>query len=331
MAKTKISDIIVPEIWAPYVIRRSMELSALFQSGIITDIGNEIGTGLTAGGNTINMPYFADLSGDDEVLSDSAALEVDKISARKDVAVVHFRGKAWSVNDLARQLSGADPMQAITDLAATYWNRKMQTILLKTLAGALGAAASNVKDITDTSTTPSSAQAPTGINAATFIDACQLLGDAQSQVVAVAMHSAVRSQLAKNDLIETIRDSEGRTVMETFMGKRVICDDGMPYDSSTQNYTTYIFGAGAVGYSEGGVLDAVETDRDSLAGDDVLINRRCFVLHPRGIKWKGTASGASPTNTELQTTSNWEKVYDTKQIPIIAFKHKLVNVAGTGA
>lgn len=329
MAKTKISDIIVPELWAPYVITRSMELSALFQSGIISDIGNEIGTDLTSGGNTINMPFFGDLDGDDEVLSDSSSLEVGKISAKKDVAVVHFRGKAWSVNDLARQLSGADPMQAITDLAAEYWNRKMQTILIKTLSGAFGAATSNVKDITDTSTTATTAKAPTGINAASFIDACQLLGDAQSQVVAVAMHSAVRSQLAKNDLIETVRDSDGRTLMETFMSKRIICDDGMPYDSTNQNYTTYIFGAGALGYSEGGVLVAAETDRDSLAGDDVLVNRRCFVLHPRGIKWKGTAAGASPTNTELSTSSNWEKVYDTKQIPIIVFKHKLTDVAGT--
>lgn len=331
MAKTKISDIIIPDLWAPYVIKRSMELSALFLSGIISDIGNEIGTGLTSGGNTINMPFFGDLEGDDEVLSDADPLDVGKISAKKDVAVIHFRGKAWSVNDLAQQLSGADPMQAITDLAATYWNRKMQTILIKTLAGAFGAATSNVKDITDTATVATSAMAPTGINAATFIDACQLLGDAQSQVVAVAMHSAVRSQLAKNDLIETIRDSDGRTVMETFMSKRIICDDGMPYDSTNQNYTTYIFGAGAIGYSEGGVLDPVETDRDILAGDSILVNRRCFVLHPRGIKWKGTAAGSSPTNTELSTSSNWEKVYDTKQIPIIAFKHKLTDVPGTKA
>ena len=35
MAGTTLSDIIVPELFNPYVINRTMELSAFFQSGII--------------------------------------------------------------------------------------------------------------------------------------------------------------------------------------------------------------------------------------------------------------------------------------------------------
>ena len=37
MPITKISDVIVPEIFNPYVISRTMELSALFQSGIVVN------------------------------------------------------------------------------------------------------------------------------------------------------------------------------------------------------------------------------------------------------------------------------------------------------
>ncbi len=66
----------------------------------------------------------------------------------------------------------------------------------------------------------------------------------------------------------------------------------------------------------------VETDRDSLSGSDILINRRHFVLHPRGIKWAG-AMGVAPNNAGLSSDTNWERVYDPKQIRIVAFKHKV--------
>ena len=69
--KTKISDVIVPEVFNPYVVQRTMELSALYNSGIIAN-NSELDELARAGGKTINMPYWNDLTGDDEVLSDSA-------------------------------------------------------------------------------------------------------------------------------------------------------------------------------------------------------------------------------------------------------------------
>jgi hypothetical protein len=41
------------------------------------------------------MPFWQDLSGDDEVLSDTDPLDTDKIVASQDVAVLLMRGKAW--------------------------------------------------------------------------------------------------------------------------------------------------------------------------------------------------------------------------------------------
>lgn len=321
MAKTQIADVIVPQIFAPYVIERTAALSALWQSGIVSDVRAEIASDLTKGGTTIDMPFWTDLTGDDEILSDSNALSVDKISAKADVAVLHFRGKAWSGNDLAAQLAGDDPMKAIGELVAAWWARKMQSTLLSTLTGAFGAASmvGNVHDI-------SAATDETAVIAgATFIDAAQKLGDAKDKLAAVAMHSATQAYLAKKDLIQTARDSEGRVVFDTFMGKRVIVDDSMPVADSV--YTTYLFGAGAVGYTEGGVLKPNEVDRDILAGDDVMTSRRAFVLHPRGIMWKGSPTGASPTNTELATGTNWQRVYESKNIRIVQFKHRLVKAA----
>ena len=136
--KTKISDVIVPEVFNPYVVQRTMELSALYNSGIIEN-NEELNKLALAGGKTINMPYWNDLTGDDEVMSDSAALTPAKITSGQDVAVLLMRGKAWSANDLAKALSGDDPMAAIGNLVAGYWERRMQATLISILGGTFAA------------------------------------------------------------------------------------------------------------------------------------------------------------------------------------------------
>ena len=52
------------------------------------------------------------------------------------------------------------------------------------------------------------------------------------------------------------------------------------------------------------------------------MNRRRFVMHPRGIRWAGNVS-PSPTNAQLATTTNWNRVYDQKKIKIVRFVHKV--------
>lgn len=95
------------------------------------------------------MPFWSDLTGDDEVLSDSGALTPGKITAGQDEAVILRRGRAWGANDLAAALAGDDPMGAIADLVASYWARMMQKALINTLTGVFASASmsGNVHDI----------------------------------------------------------------------------------------------------------------------------------------------------------------------------------------
>lgn len=315
-ASTKIADVIVPEVFNPYVIQRTAELSALVQSGIVVP-NPELDRLASSGGRLINMPYWNDLTGDDEVLSDSGALTPAKITAGQDVAVLLMRGKAWSANDLAKALSGDDPMRAIGDLVAAYWARMEQKTLINTLSGAMGASnmTGNIHDIsavTDADT----------INGITILDAKDKLGDNADKLTAIAMHSKVYTSLQKQNLIQFIPDSQGVVNIPTYMGYRVIVDDGCPVAAGV--YTTYLFGQGAIGRGEGSAPVPTETDRDSLAGEDILINRRHFILHPRGIKFTSTSvAGSSPTNAELATAGNWSRVYENKNIRIVQFKHKI--------
>lgn len=315
MPKTKISDVIVPEVFNPYVIERTSELSALEQSGIIEN-ASEFDVLATTGGRLLNMPFWQDLSGEDEVLSDVDPLDVAKIESKKDVSALLMRGKAWSVNDLAKALSGDDPMQAIGNLVAAYWARRRQITLLSTLQGVFSS-----DTMTDNTLDIASAATSNTFTAETFLDAVYKMGDSAEKLTALAVHSATFSSLRKQDLIEFIQDSENRPI-PTYMGHRVIVDDGLPKEDKT--FTSYIFGQGAFALGNGGAPVPTETDRDSLAGDDVLINRQHFILHPRGIKFTDTAvDGESPSNLELQDSGNWERVYESKNVRMIQFKHKI--------
>ena len=225
------------------------------------------------------------------------------------------------VNDLAKALSGDDPLKSIGDLVAGYWARRMQTTLLSVLNGIFGAAnmAGNVLDI-------SLAVAPADptITEITSADALQLLGDNKDRLTGIMMHSATETSLMKQGLLTNeLETYNGQSVrVKRFLGKRVIVDDGCPSNAGV--YTTYLFGEGAIAYGNGAAPVPTETDRDSLQGDDVLINRKHFILHPRGVAFQDAAvAGSSPTNLELANAANWSRVYENKNIRIASFVHTI--------
>ncbi|MDT8715443.1 coat protein [Clostridium sp. 19966] len=323
MAGTKLSDIIVPELFNPYVINRTMELSALVQSGIIVN-NSEFDSLASQAAPLINMPFFEDLSGESEQIIEDEDLEADKITSNKDVAAILRRAKMWSATDLSAALAGSDPMAAIGGLVAGFWNRDMQKELVSILSGIFAAASmsTNLSDIS--SLTGNAAKWSTSA----FVDAQQLLGDAQQILTGIMMHSATKSALKKQNLIETIRPSDSAD-FDVYQDKRVIVDDGCPVDTTNGIYTTYLFGQGAFALGNGNPVGFVptETDRDKKKGSgvDYLINRKQYIIHPRGVKFTNAdvAKTEGPSRTELTAAANWERVYDAKQIRIVAFKHKI--------
>ena len=82
MPITKISDVIVPEIFNPYVISRTMELSALFQSGIVVN-NAEFDRLASEAARTHNMPFFEDLTGDSEATLEDVKMTAAKIGSNK--------------------------------------------------------------------------------------------------------------------------------------------------------------------------------------------------------------------------------------------------------
>ena len=333
MPITKITDVIVPELFNKYVINRTMELSAFYQSGIVVN-SPEFDALASEAARTHNMPFFEDLQGESEAILEDVKMTPKKIGSNKDVSTTIFRQNLWGASNLSAALSGADPAKAIGDLVAAYWARDMQKELIAILSGVFGtytpesgSATTPMADHILDLTAMSSADAKK-ISASAFIDACQLLGDAQAQLSGVAMHSATKSYLKKQNLIQTERDSTD-VEFDVYQGRRVTVDDGCPVDTKNGVYTTYLFGNGAVALGNGNPVGfvATETDRDKQTGGgiDYLINRKAFILHPRGIAYTGAvrANVETPLRTELAMAQNWNPVYEPKQLRIVAIKHKI--------
>ena len=161
--------------------------------------------------------------------------------------------------------------------------------------------------------------------ASMIIEAMGKLGDASGQLSAMVMHSAIYHSLSKNDLIDYERDSTAGVQFPTYLGKKIIVDDACTSERANI-FRTYLFNNGAIQYGQGAVppRDAVETDRNTLGSEDILITRQRMIFHPRGFKWTG---GINPDNdtsltasTSLINPSNWTKVIEDKQVGMVAIE-----------
>lgn len=331
---TTLQDVIVPELFNPYVINRTMELSALLSSGIVEN-NKEFDSLASQAAPTVNMPFFEDLNGESEQVIEGKDLEENKITSNKDVAAIFRRAKMWSATDLSAALAGKDPMKAIGELVARFWSRDLQKELIAVLNGIFGTIPAATGDAAKSEETRLTSNlldisgksgAAASWSGSAFIDAEQLLGDAKAQLTGVAMHSATEAHLKKQNMIQTIKPSEDVS-FNVYQGKRVIVDDGCPVEKGV--YTTYLFGNGAVALGNGNPEGFVPTETDRAkrkgSGVDFLINRRTSILHPRGVAFtsENVAKTEGPSREEMRDPSNWKPVYEPKQIRIVAFKHKL--------
>ena len=326
------SDIIIPEIFTPYVIEQTTLRDAFLASGVVQPMAE---LNATEGGDFINIPYWrANLSGDFEVLTDSTSLTPGKITADKQVGVILHRGRAFESRDLAALAAGADPMAAIGAKIADYVANQRQKDLLACLAGVFGAVEDNTgAAFIDLTIDGATGDTPTVLSPRHVAEARSLLGDQGDKLAAVAMHSKVYYDLVERRAIDYVTAGEARTTTDnqtpdvfagsiqnafgnvtvpTFMGLRVIVSDDVQVDSS--EYATYFFTQGAVASGEQMAMQT-ETDRDILAKSDAMSIDLHYCYHPVGAKWAVTTT--NPTRAQLETVANWSKVYELKNLGIV--------------
>jgi hypothetical protein len=325
---TRISDVIVPEVFDSYMVNNTKQTMAFYQTGVLRPDA-DLGRKLAGGGRTFNVPFWRDL---DDTESDTASDDPDShasaspVTTGKDVALRQVRTKGWTTSNLTAELAGADPMARITSRVGDYWGRQFDRIAVATARGVFADNIANdggdmVKDISVNSGVTTANQ----ISAESLMDAAQTMGDEKQALKLVVMHSVVNTRLSKLDLIDFRPDSEGKVWVPYYLGYRVHVSDNVPVinvGGGVVKYHTYLFGSDVFGWAEHAVEKPVEVESKASAGDGMgveeLWTRRQFALHPYGIKWTDAQVGGEfPTNAELALAANWDRVYpERKQIPM---------------
>ena len=310
------SDVIIPEVFTPYVIQQTTQRDSFLASGVVAPMAE---LNATEGGDFVNIPFFnANLSGDFEVLSDSSSLSPSKIGTGKQVGVILHRGKAFESRDLAAMAAGADPMAAIGQKIGAFIANQRQKDLLSCLGGVFGSVNSTTSSaaLFDLTIDGGSGDTPTVLSPRHVAKAKALLGDQGDKLTAVCVHSAVYYDLVERRLVDYVLASDGNggsatasggtiapayggeNTVPTYCGLRVIVSDDVQTAGSgaSTEYATYFFTQGAVASGEQAGL-TTETDRDILAKSDAMAIDLHYCYHPVGTKWAVTDT--NPTRSVL--------------------------------
>lgn len=321
----------VPELFLAYQQEINQNQSAFFRSGIIAT-NDLISQEFAKGGREIVLPFFTDLTGESEVLSDVVGLTPAGIGSGRQTGIRNLRGRAWQSTDLAAELAGSDPMTAIIQRTGEYWVRDIQATLISQMVGLIGPGG----PLASTNAVGSDA---TQLSSQLLIRGIARLGDAGSRLTALAMHSAPYYNLVEQDLIipsTSTAQIDGRVSNEiaefgTYLGRPVFVDDTLPVSigtgtGGTNVYTSYLFGRGAFAYAEILPKASVETDRNVLRGQEVLVNRKEYLLHPVGMRYVGNVAGNSPTNAEYRNVGSYTRAFeDTRNIRMVAIRSFIPN------
>ena len=313
-----------------------LTLTALYDSGAVQE-NAEIAALIANGGDFYTIPFYDVLGGTPVNYDGATNITATEHSGIAQNGVVYGRANAWKARQFIRDFnSGADPMQSITAQVAKFWQKRRQAILLKILDGVFSVADDDTDNwdawqlhTTNLATTTTSAAAANRIAATTVGDAIQkAVGDNADAFGMAIMHSAVANALAKLDLLEYRKYTDANGIQRPLRiadinGMAVIIDDGVPVNASSsasgeKEYTTYLFGSGAIQHANAPVSMPYEEKRDALVngGEDYMITRVRETLHPNGFSFVLPSSGYthSPTDEQLAAAANWRLVGDPKGI-----------------
>lgn len=332
---TRVSDVVVPTKFSPYVQQLTQQKSKLIRSGALA-ADPTLSANLAGGGLTFNEPSFKDLDDDPENVStdDPTVLSLpNKIGTATEIQVRLSRNNSWASMDLTADLIGEDPMDAIANRVADYWVRRQQLAFVATINGVFadnaaapsGTDTHTQDDMTHDISGAAFSDGVTNFSAEGFIDATTTMGDSMEELTLVMMHSVVYSRALKNNLIDFIPDAinPAAASIPTFLGRTVVVDDGMPHTGGV--FDTWLFGRSAVRWGSGSPKVPTEVERKPDAGngggEEILYNRVEWVIAPAGYAYIGTPPKGGPANANttnnLANAGSWSRVFsERKQIRI---------------
>ena len=307
-------------------------ITALLNSGALVEDATIRGL-IRNGSNLYTIPFYNVLGGEEDNYDGQTDITETEHSGASQSGVVYGRAHSWADRDFVHDFnSGADPMRSIVAQTSHFWAKKKQARMIKILTAVFGITGNDKWDLhtLNIASTTATASDTNKVDAASAADAMQQANGDNAGVYSMAvMHSKVAANLAKQQLLQYRKYTDPMGIerivnIADWNGLTVIVDDGVPATASgtatgEMEYTTYLFGRGALLGASAPVKTPVETGRErkKYGGYDYLINRLRETIHPNGFSWTmDMASVSSPTDTNLGNTSNWKLVADPKLIPM---------------
>lgn len=324
------------EVFGDYMQEQSCLNNLIIASGII-QYDPKIEEMVGGKGNVGTIPFFLPVDGESDALNDDGVTDntPTPITGSKQTFMAIARMKAWYENTYVRYLTGKSPLQNLANnLVVPYYTNQWEKVLLSIIKGIMGVTGM-ATHVTDLSAKPVTADGKTTttvtdankISLTTHIDVGQkALGDKRSNFSLFIAHSQVVSNYKKLELIENVKyysDILGKEisvnrignmiVLETDTGTVEVGTDGIPV------YHSYMLGRGAFLGAPKQVHRpyGAKYDDEEKGGVEKIYTKQAKVIHPNGFSLKvDNISKESPTNVELETSTNWELKFNHKNVPI---------------
>lgn len=334
MPQTTLSDVFIPQVFASYQEEGSVLTNAFSKSGIL--VNNEfLNTFANNAGNLATIPYWLPIDSSTEptypndVYTDIAV--PDKVGSNTMTTRISELNKGFSSSDLVAPLSGADPLKFVSSHIDNWWAEQLQRRLVAASIGLYNDNVAGTGDMVLNVGVPDTATVTEDMrfNSTNFVNAINTLGDKLNVIKTIAVHSVIYSKMVKDDMITFIKDSDGTTDIPTYLGRRVVLDDGLPvFPGSGTNprltYLTVMYGASVFGLGIGSVKVPSEfqraPDRGLAGGFETLWSRKKWIIHPAGYDFTSatiSGPGLSPTWADLRLATNWTRKFNRKHIPLV--------------
>lgn len=179
---------------------------------------------------------------------------------------------------------------------------------LNSAIAALVAAISNQP----TATRDITAGASAVITYSTLNEAHALFGDRSADIVANVMTGSMYHKLIGQNLANSTRlfQAQGVTIVD-ILGKAVVVTDAPALSTSGSPGVDRVLGltsGAAIVYDAGDVISNIQTNNGQTRIETTMQVDYSFGLSLKGYSWDIANGGKSPTDAELATGSNWDKV-----------------------
>lgn len=279
------------------------------------------------GGNYITVPIKARIGGAADNYDGNTDITTDSRKTYTHGRIVVGRAHGWTEKDFSSDITGEDFLPAAQEVAE-YWDDVDQATLLATLSGVFAmTGAKNLEFVNGHTLNIASETTDNKFNETTLNEAIQkALGDNKAKFSLAIMHSRVSTNLENLKLIAYLKYTDAQGIerdltIGTLNGRTVLVDDNMPTETvevpesatgkgdgySYTAYTTYVFGAGAIEYTNVGAKKPYSMSENDAknGGETTLWSRQRKIFSPYGISFKN-GNIISPTDEQLADGSNWE-------------------------